>query len=756
MKTDFRGLWILAGAWVTAYLQPPVLVTLIVLLLFLVGFALLLRRRHDAPSSAPWFSGPLLLLLASISISFAALGQNDCQLPEGAEQQRRVIVAFNDPPRLGEDGTNKGIAQIGEYWHQEQWVACPIPIYLSMPYPLETGADSFETILDLQSTGAKGAFHWWARAQSEPVVKTWQEPTPADHLKTRFASSLKELPDEARGLLPGMLYGDRSGQGEELSAAMKDSGLSHLTAVSGSNVALLGAMVLVILRLCAVPRVLAALLGIGFLALFIWFVGLDPSVLRAGLMGIIATISLMLGRGRGSLGILSLSGTILLLIDPSLAVEPAFALSVLATLGIIVLTPALTDILSRLFPSWFAQLTAICCAAQFTCLPVIIALNSNFSLYSLPANLLVAPLLPLITSMGVICLLCCTPLPAVTDILLWVPGLPAGWIGKLALWVVELPGAARPWPPGIAGISLAVGFSVVFAVLLLSTYESEHASIHRLAGAGLAVLVVLLVSLVLPATLFYRPAIPVTWNIAMCDVGQGDAFVIRTGPAEGWLLDAGPTDGGVADCVNQLGIKKLSKVFITHEHADHLGGIAEVEGTGLQIDQRLVSPGFDPSRWAETTVLKPGDSGGTDAVHYRVIGPNEIRARYAEPNDTSLVIVFDFLVQGQVLSFFTAGDLEEAAMHQLLAELPQPPVQVLKASHHGARNGGTEIIETLRPQVLLISAGKDNSYGHPHQEILDAARATGARVIRSDLEGTVLLTFEPDKVLATAIGPAVR
>ncbi|WP_404291450.1 ComEC/Rec2 family competence protein [Glutamicibacter arilaitensis] len=756
MKTDFRGLWILAGAWVTAYMQPPFLITAIVLLLFLIIFALLLRRRHDAPSSAPWFTGPLLLLLASISVSVVTLGQDNCQLPEGAEQQRRVVISFTDQPRLDGEGMSKGIAQIIKYWDKDRWIACPTPVYLSLPYPLQPGADEFETILDLQSTGTKGAFAWWAKAKSEPVVQTWQEPTPADYLKSRFTLSVKNLPDEARGLLPGMLYGDRSGQSEELSAAMKDSGLSHLTAVSGSNVALLGAMALVILRLLSVPRVPAALLSIGFLALFIWFVGPDPSVLRAGLMGIIATISLMLGRGRGSLGILSLSGTVLLLIDPSLAVEPAFALSVLATLGIIVLTPAITEILSRVFPIWFAQLTAICCAAQFTCLPVIIALNSNFSLYSLPVNLLVAPLLPLITSVGVICLLFCTPLPAVADILLWVPGLPACWIGKLALWVIELPGASRPWPPGIAGIGLAVGFSVVFAVLLLSTYESEHASIHRLAGIALAVVVVLLAAMVLPATLFYRPAIPVEWNVAMCDVGQGDAFVIHTGPDEGWLLDAGPPDGGVAACVKQLGIQKLSKVFITHEHADHFGGFAEVEATGLQIDERLVSTGFDPSRWPGTAVLKPGDSAGTDTVHYRVIGPNEISARYAEPNDTSLVIVFDFLVQDQVVSFFTAGDLEEEAMHQLLSELPQPPVQVLKASHHGARNGGTEIIEKLKPRVLLISVGKDNSYGHPHQEILDAAQRTGTRVIRSDLEGTVLLTFEPGNVLATAIGPAVR
>ena len=95
-------------------------------------------------------------------------------------------------------------------------------------------------------------------------------------------------------------------------------------------------------------------------------------------------------------------------------------------------------------------------------------------------------------------------------------------------------------------------------------------------------------------------------------------------------------------------------------------------------------------------------------------------------------------------------------MHQLLASQPQPPVQVLKASHHGAKNGGVEVIEKLKPQVILVSVGEDNSYGHPHQKILDAAKHVGSKVIRTDQEGSVLLTFEADKVLAKAIGAVVR
>lgn len=756
MRTDFRGLWILGGAWLTAYLQPPAYISIILLVILAVLFSLLIRQRHDDPYSAPWFTGPLLMVVASVSITAVGFSSSTCGLPEDQAHQRRVVVSFEDSPRVTEEGSLRGRATILRYWDQEQWVSCPIPIYLTVNSTLPPKTEEFESIVSLEPSQTRGTFSWWANTASAPNVVSWKSANPADHLKQRFAQVISPLPDSARALLPGMLYGDRSAQSEELSTAMKDSGLSHLTAVSGSNVALLGAMVLLVLRLLGVPRILTTVLLLAFLGLFVWFVGPDASVLRAGLMGAIAIVALMLGRGRGSLGILSLSGTILLLVDPTLAAEPAFALSMLATFGIIVLTPTLTGLLARFLPQWFAEMTAICCAAQFTCLPVIIALNSNFSLYSLPANLLVAPLLPLVTAVGVICLLLCTPLPGLVQWLMWLPGLPAEWIGTLSMQVVQLPGASRPWPEGAAGISLAAGFAVMVTVLVVTANESEHLKVHQLALGGLGTCLVLLAALVLPATLLYHPPPEEDWDIAMCDVGQGDGLVINVAPGQGWLIDAGPPDGHIVECLERLQIHSLPKVFVTHAHADHLGGIQDVEDSGISIGERYVSAGFDLPRWPQASVLEEGQSGGTETIHYEVLGPDSRAARHAEPNDTSLVIRFEFSVEGRLVSFFAAGDMEEQAMKALLRKHPQDPAQILKSSHHGARNGGVELIKTLRPQILLISAGKDNSYGHPHQEILESAAQVGARVIRTDQDGTVLLTFESDQVLATALGRAVR
>jgi len=755
MNTDFRGLWLLAGAWLAAYFTiPPLLLWAFIAFLGLL-LGLLLRERHDGAHSTPWFTGPIVFLLGLLAVASLGLTRSECALPDTHEQQRRAVLSFDESTKDDQEGVLKGRAKIERYWQEQAWVQCEVPVYLSVAYPLPPMAASFESIVSLEPADA-GSFKWWARAASEPKVISESEPNAADHLKLRFAQALNHLPDNAQALLPGMLYGDRSGQEEALAEAMKTSGLSHLTAVSGSNIALLAAIILTLLRLFSIPRAASAVLMIGAVGLFTWFVGPDPSVLRASLMGSIAVLSLLVGRGQASLGILSLSATILLLIDPGLGAEPAFALSVLATLGIIMLSPALTEIFGQFLPPWLAELTSICCAAQFTCLPVIIALNSNFSLYSLPTNLLVAPLLPLITAVGMVCLLLCTVLPSLTHALLWVPGLPAELIGQIAHFSAGLHGAARPWPSGSFGIVLAIMQATVLCILLIAGRETEHLRVRQLSLGLLGALFVFIAALIVPATLFYREPIATDWNIAMCDVGQGDAVVINVGEHQGWLVDAGPPDGNVVQCLKRLNITALPKIFVTHSHADHFGGIKAVEDSGIKIGQRLVSAGFEINRWAGAEVTEPGDGQDSGPVTYQVIGPETTAAKTAEPNDTSLVIRFRFHTQAGDIDYFSAGDMETESMAALLRRYPQTPAGILKASHHGARNGGTNIIKAISPEVLLISSGKDNSYGHPHPETLQAAKEVGAQVFRTDQSGTVLLTFTEQGVLSTALGSPVR
>ena len=756
MRTDFRGLWFLAGAWLTAYLLPSWPIMLAVLCLFALLFALLLRQRHDPIYAAPWFTGPVLMLTAALAVSGASLASSECTLPEPGEQQLRLKLAFDEPVQIDERGQYSGAGQILEYELQGQWTSCPLPAYITVDQELPDKAAVFSSIASVQPAEDSGSFDWWVHAQTEAVVLRWDEPGAMANLKARFSQQLEPLSANARVLLPGMLYGDRSGQDDELQEAMKGSGLSHLTAVSGSNVALIGSMVMLIFRLFALPRIVSNVLLMAVLAGFVVFVGPDPSVLRAGLMGAVASLSLIAGRGQGSLGILSFCASALLLYDSSLAADPAFALSVLATAGIIMLAPALTEQFARIMPRILAETTAICCAAQFTCLPVVIALNSSFSLYSLPVNLLVAPLLPIITILGVIAVLLCTPLPAAAFALSWLISWPAELIGQIAHWSTSLPGASRPWPQGANGIVLAVGVSVVFVLTLILGHETEHEVLRRAAQFSLGALALFLGALVLPATLLWPAQTSAEWDLAMCDVGQGDALVIRTHDSDAWLIDTGPPGAALLPCLKQLRVTSLSKVFITHPDNDHRGGLEALEKSGLRIAERYVSAGFPEGMWKNPQVLSPGAHGQDADVSYTVIGPDPEGLKYAKPNDTSLVLRFRFRTDAGSVDFFSAGDMEEEAMHRLLSRHPQSPVAILKASHHGARNGGAELIEAVKPRIFLISVGEDNSYGHPNPGIVAKAQEQGAQILRTDLLGTVVLSIDDDGVHSAKLGAPIR
>ncbi|MET3933976.1 competence protein ComEC [Arthrobacter sp. OAP107] len=305
-------------------------------------------------------------------------------------------------------------------------------------------------------------------ASSPPVrlaaEQDWQRAPAA--LGKRFASASGWLADDARGLLPGMVTGDTSGLDEELETAMKTVGLTHLTAVSGANCSLiLGALLLAArsLRLTRVPAAAVALTGLG---LFVLMVGPDASVLRASLMGAIALASLAGGRAGRGLSFLCLAVIALLLVEPELGVSFGFLLSVLATLGIIVLGRCVMGWFPAGVPRWAAAAVAVPLSAQVLCGPVIVMLQPQFSTYSLLANVLVAPIVAPVTILGTAAVALLPLAPWLATVLIGVAGLFAGVVAAVARFTAGLPGAAPPWPEGVFGLLTMLLFSVVtlFAV----------------------------------------------------------------------------------------------------------------------------------------------------------------------------------------------------------------------------------------------------------------------------------------------------
>jgi competence protein ComEC len=274
----------------------------------------------------------------------------------------------------------------------------------------------------------------------------------AKELRGKYVAAASFLAADPRGLLPGMVTGDTSALDEGLKMAMKTVGMTHLTAVSGANCSLVLGALLMVARSLRLPRIPAACLALAGLGMFVVLVGPDASVLRAALMGSIAIASLAGGRTGRGLSFLCLAVTGLLLLDPGLAASFGFLLSVLATLGIIVLGSRMMEWTPAVVPRWAAAAVAVPLSAQLLCGPVIVLLQPQFSTYSLPANMVAAPLVAPVTLLGTAAVPLVAWVPWLATALIAAAGTFSAGVAGTARTAAGLPGASLPWPEGAFGL----------------------------------------------------------------------------------------------------------------------------------------------------------------------------------------------------------------------------------------------------------------------------------------------------------------
>lgn len=276
----------------------------------------------------------------------------------------------------------------------------------------------------------------------------------AGHVRAGLRQAASGLPGQRSALLPALVDGDTAGLTARTEAEFKATGLTHLVAVSGENLAIVTGVVLAgVRRLRAAPRTAAAVT----LAVIVGFVVVarpSPSVLRAAVMGGIAAVGLLGGHRRQALAGLSAAVLLLVLADPSLAGQAGFALSVLASLGLLVLAPGMAAVLARRLPRWVAVAVAVPAAAQLACAPVIASIGGGLSLVAVPANLLAAPAVPPATILGVAAAACAPVSGVLAHGLAWLASWPCAWLLWVAHVGAQVPAAIVPWPSGTAGALL--------------------------------------------------------------------------------------------------------------------------------------------------------------------------------------------------------------------------------------------------------------------------------------------------------------
>ncbi|AEF39596.1 ComEC/Rec2 family competence protein [Hoyosella subflava] len=566
------------------------------------------------------------------------------------------------------------------------------------------------------------------------------------------------LGEEQAQLLPGLVIGDRSAMSQQMRDDFIATSLTHLTVVSGTHVTIVCGAVLLVARYATGSRRLSAMVtGVALL----WFVIVcrpEPSVLRAAAMGSVTLLALISGRRRQALPALHAAVIVLLLVRPQLATDLGFALSVTATAGIVVLTPPFTDVLVRRgVPKLLASVLAVSVTAHFVTAPLIAGFAGQFSVVGVLANLLAAPVVTVSIIGGYAGLLLAPLWTSGAEAVLTVTGLPVTWLLAVARYCAGLPHALITVPAGLSG---AAAMMVVIVAGVLSARFHRSRGVVLAAAAGFVALYVP-VKLLTSAGLYGPGFPPNDWVVAACDVGQGDGFALSLGSGATIIVDSGPDSEAIDRCLRRLRVREIDLVILTHMHADHVTGLIGVL-RGRQVGAVAVGVARDPSTGFDVVRDAVASAGVAlvelneglelplgDAV-LRVLGPPAARAQYLAPNDQSLVVSITSRTHPWpgFTTLFT-GDAEEESQQWLLAEYEPSELRadVFTVPHHGAGTTIPRFITTVGPSVSLIGVGADNSYGHPHADVVATLQAAGSIIGRADDHGLVAVVAREGELI---------
>ncbi|HEY7003281.1 MAG TPA: ComEC/Rec2 family competence protein [Gaiellaceae bacterium] len=560
----------------------------------------------------------------------------------------------------------------------------------------------------------------------------------ADRVRSVIAGSLAPgVSGERRAVIAGVVLGEDEGLDLDLRTSFRASGLYHLLAVSGQNVAYVVGGILAIAWLLGISRWIGELGALAAVMGYLMAVGWQPSVVRAGVAGALASFAWLAGRPRDRWYFLLVGAAVLLAWNPYSLLEPGFQLSFGAVAAIFVLVPRIENWLEGYpIPQALATVVSVSLACGAVTAPILMLHFQAAPLFTVASNAVAGPVVAPLLGLALLSTALGPVLPETAWALSWINGWLAAYLAGCARLFGSLPHAQlTSWR------SLAALAGLALFGLLLARLPPPRG--RKAAVLAVALAIVLVGWRLRPE---HYPPSPHGLRIVMLDVGQGDGILLQT-QGGSVLVDEGPPEANVAAQLRGLGIRRLAALVVTHPHRDHVGGAADVVDSipvGFVLDP--LEPTDSPeegdlereARAHGVRILpaRVGNAYTLGALRIRVLWPDGPGLPNEDPHDHGVVLLASY---GRFDALLT-GDSESP----VTLPLRPPQVELLKVAHHGSSDEGLDdLLELVRPKVALISVGEGNDYGHPAPTTISTLDAfPSLAVYRTDEDGRI--TVESD------------
>lgn len=588
---------------------------------------------------------------------------------------------------------------------------------------------------------------------------------PLDYVRDYLAQRVGTIYDEPQaGLIRGMILGERQAVDLQVERQFATLGLLHLLAISGLHVGVILALSYGGLTWLGLTRERAAMIAMMFLPLYALLTGAAAPVIRASLVGGLVLLAVLLRQWKDSLHFLALAAAVMLVWNPYWLFTASFQLSFIISAGIILGVPTLSVRIAK-GPLFLRQTLAVTFVAQLCSFPLIIYYFNEFSLLSGLANLVVVPAV----SVFVI------PLSFITVILAAI-AVPLAFLpAKLNALVIDgvlfVSDMLVKWEPlHLVWATPSLYWVYVYYVLLGLLYvwwlKYPINSVRLWPRVSLLILFAAIVFIAYYPYPWWNRSLAVTF----LDVGQGDAIVVETPQRQTLVIDAGgklffeeepwqvrrdPFDVGkdvVVPFLRHKGIRHVDYLFMSHGDADHIGGMqAIVENVPVHtfirgpdtVEPSVVEQELLLSLKERQVPLYRGESGTgweiEPGLTIQFLQPDIEKVAASDRNAQSLVL--RLVYQGR--SIILPGDADEAVERQIIEDWDIPPVDVLKAGHHGSGSStGEAWLQAIRPRVTVLSLGENNRYNHPHPDVLDRLEQVGSTIYRTDRQGGIVVQID--------------